>query len=73
VVNFFIDIHSRAVVLVFYIYESHRITSIHVIIVPGIQVEKLPNIAVTDEEILDQLMPWSDSIPENLRSKFQNE
>jgi transposase len=35
--------------------------------------EKLPNSDVTDEEILDQLMPWSDSIPENLRSKFQDE
>lgn len=30
--------------------------------------EKLPNSDVNDEEALDQLMPWSDSIPENLKS-----
>lgn len=33
--------------------------------------EKLPNIDITDSEVLDQLMPWSNSIPDNLKSKPQ--
>jgi len=33
--------------------------------------ELLPNIDMADEEALDQLMPWSDSLPGNLRSKSQ--
>ena len=35
--------------------------------------EKLPNIDVTDEESLDQLMPWSNLIPKNLKRKLESE
>ncbi len=35
--------------------------------------ELLPNIDVGDESALDQLMPWSDAIPENLKRKSQDE